>query len=893
MTELTNNQTNNKPETRSSSTDNTQNQPADAQDEPIKESARQQDLGGEPETVQPLSEETAESPEKSESAEADESPPPPPDSTPAEDDAPAETVTGVLDEVVTVDTLDDAPVYNSEEFDELYNLYEKSLLEISEGELVRGRIVAIGEKEIAVDIGFKAEGTIPLDEFQEPDSLQIGDEITVFLDKIEDQEGQLVLSKRKADFMETWEKMLRFHETQEVIQGKITRRIKGGMVVDIMGIDSFLPGSQIDIHPIRDFDALVGQDMDFRIVKINELRKNIVLSHKVLIEESLAEVREKILLEMDVGSVMEGTVKNITDFGVFVDLGGVDGLLHITDLSWGRISHPSEIVSLDEKITVIITDIDPVRKRVSIGYKQLQPHPWEGLEERYPIKTKVIGKVVSITNYGAFIELEKGVEGLIHVSEMSWTQHIKHPSTLLSIGDEVEAMVLNMDVNDRKISLGMKQIEPDPWEELEKKYTVGSKHQGLVRELVPFGAFVELEEGVEGLVHISDLSWTRKVRHPGEIVKKGQKIDVLILGFDRNERRIALGHKQIEDSPWNRFETTYAVGISTTGKVVRLIDKGVIVELPEDVEGFVPNSQLGRDEEGFIRRRLNLGDELELVVVEFEKEVKRIVLSATEARRKKEKSDYEEFLKTQKGKPEAPKREAKKKPKVSKPADETPTTEKPEKPAKKPKAAETTVETTELVETETAKKPPKKGKTAEPEDTEKAPKPPKADKPADETAKTEEPDKPKKKTRAKKPKDKTAEPEDTEKTLKPPKADKPADETAKAEDSDIPEKKPKTKTPKAKVKSAKPKTKAKTEEKETADESSAPALDTEPELTSKDSSDDTPAKPKKASPKPRKTKKKAEGKKATEETPPKSDSSEKPAEPKKESSDTSGKDDSK
>lgn len=552
-----------------------------------------------------------------------------------------------LDRIIKVDSLGPEEVYSDQEFAELSKLYEKSLREIQEGELVKGRIVAITEKEIAVDIGFKAEGVIPIDEFPEIETLHIGDEITVFLDKVEDQEGQLVLSKRKADFMATWARMVSHYESQDVIIGKITRRIKGGMVVDLNGIDAFLPGSQIDIHPVRDFDALVGHDMEFRIVKINELRKNIVLSHKVLIEESLAEVREKILLEMEVGQVMTGTVKNITDFGVFVDLGGVDGLLHITDLSWGRISHPSEVVALDDKITVKIIDFDPVRRRVSIGYKQLLPHPWEGVETRYPIGAKVKGKVVSITNYGAFIELEKGVEGLIHVSEMSWTQHIKHPSAIISIGDEVEAVVLNMDVDDRKISLGMKQTEPDPWEALETKYAVGSRHQGSVRELVPFGAFVELEDGIEGLVHISDLSWTKKVHHPGEIVKKGDPIEVIILGFDRNERRIALGFKQIQESPWEKFATDYAVGVATSGKVVRLIDKGVIVELPDGVEGFVPNSQLGKDEEGSIRKRLNPGDNLELNVVEFEKEAKRIVLSALEARKRKEKEDHDEYVKAQ------------------------------------------------------------------------------------------------------------------------------------------------------------------------------------------------------------------------------------------------------
>jgi small subunit ribosomal protein S1 len=612
----------------------------------------------------------------------------------------------LAEEIIKVESLKERPDHESKEFVDMMLLYSQSLREIREGEVVRGRIVAINDKEIAIDIGFKAEGTIPIEEFQNPELLHIGDEITVFLDKVEDQEGQLLLSKRKADFMATWDNMVRNFETQAVIKGKITRRIKGGMVVDLNGIDAFLPGSQIDIHPIRDFDALVGQDMDFRIVKINELRKNIVLSHKVLIEESLAEVREKILLEMDIGSVMEGTVKNITDFGVFVDLGGVDGLLHITDLSWGRIRHPSEVVKLDEKITVKIIDFDPLRKRVSIGYKQLQPHPWEGVEKRYPIGAKVKGKVVSITNYGAFIELEKGVEGLIHVSEMSWTQHIKHPSALLSIGDEVEALVLSMDAPERKISLGMKQVEPDPWETLETKYGVGSKHTGVVRELVPFGAFVELEDNIEGLVHISDLSWTKKVRHPGEVVKKGDEIDVVILGFDRGERRIALGYKQIHESPWDKFETIFTAGAMTKGKVVRMIDKGVIVELPEGVEGFVPNSQLGRDDEGSIRKRLTIGVELDLAVMEFEKEAKRIVLSAVEARKQMEKAEFKEFVESRK---EEAKEEAQEKPKE----EIAPTKAKPkakkEKAKKAPKVekppAETAVETTEMAETSPAEAP--------------------------------------------------------------------------------------------------------------------------------------------------------------------------------------------
>jgi len=699
------------------------------------------------------------------------------------------------DKIIHVDSLEEAPAYDEKALDEMEQFYDQSLTEIKENEIVRGRVVSISGKEIAVDIGFKAEGTIDLEEFEDVDLLNIGDEINVFLDKVEDQEGQLVLSKRKADFMKTWEMMVDNFEKETLIKGNITRRIKGGMVVDLNGIDAFLPGSQIDIHPVRDFDALVGEEMDFRIVKINELRKNIVLSHKILIEESLAEVREKILLDMDVGSVMEGTVKNITDFGVFVDLGGVDGLLHITDLSWGRINHPSEVVTLDDKITVKIIDYDPVRKRVSVGYKQLLPHPWEGVEERYPIDARVTGKVVSITNYGAFIELEKGVEGLIHVSEMSWTQHIKHPSALLSIGDEVEAVVLSMDVNERKISLGMKQIEPDPWESLESKYTVGSKHSGTVRDLVPFGAFVELEDGIEGLVHISDLSWTKKVRHPGEIVKKGESIDVVILGFDRNERRIALGHKQIAESPWDIFETDYAVGTNTKGKVVRLIDKGVIVELPSSVEGFVPNSQLGRDEEGSIRKRLNQGDPLDLVVVEFEKVAKRIVLSATEARKRKEDTEVKEYKESKKDKKEAPAEvEVKdKKPsdevaKEKKPAaDEEAKEAKPEKKAK-PEKDETEADVKDTEESK-AKEVKETKKPAAKKETKKSPA---KSKKAESVKKSDE--KSEKEQKAEKPKKTSTKKKDTEKadltdskTVKPKakkaktaKSEKPVKEESKA-----------------------------------------------------------------------------------------------------------------
>ncbi|HEX7343858.1 MAG TPA: 30S ribosomal protein S1, partial [bacterium] len=517
-------------------------------------------------------------------------------------------------------------------------------------------------------------------------ALNIGDTIEVYLEKIEDQEGELVLSKRRADFARVWARILDQYARSETVQGRCLRRIKGGIVVDVMGVESFLPGSQIDVHPVRDFDSWIGQTCDFRIVKVNELRKNIVLSRKVLIEENLRDVREKILSEIHVGQVMEGLVKNITDFGAFVDLGGVDGLLHITDMSWGRVNHPSEVVTYDQKINVRVLDFDPVRKRISIGLKQLQPHPWEGIENRYPLKAKVKGKVVSLTKYGAFVELEQGIEGLIHISEMSWTQHIKHPAQILNIGQEVEVVVLSIDAENRKISLGLKQTEEDPWEKLEQKYTIGSRHTGVVRDLVPFGAFVELEEGIEGLVHISDLSWTRKLKHPGEILKKGDHIDVVILSFDRDERRIALGHKQTLENPWEAFEAQYSVGSVMPGKIARTVDKGAIVELPHGLEGFLPVSQFGKDSKTGRGRAIKEGEELKLEILEFDKENKKIILSAASAQKREEESEYLAYLEQQKtgteetaAPPEAPPPEAP-------PAEEIATEAQPEKPKAKPRS---------------------------------------------------------------------------------------------------------------------------------------------------------------------------------------------------------------
>jgi small subunit ribosomal protein S1 len=568
--------------------------------------------------------------------------------------APAEPRLTVLPEdppMVPVESMQDADEYTPEERQELDAMYEESLSDIKEGEIVAGRIVAIGDKEVTVDIGFKSEGAIPMMEFNTPDELQIGDEVEVLLEAVEDLDGSLLLSKKKADFARVWERIVKINEDDEIIQGRCLRRIKGGMVVDLMGIDAFLPGSQIDVRPIRDFDAYIGQQLDFKIVKINALRRNIVVSRRILIEGSQAEARAKILTELERGQIREGAVKNITDFGVFVDLGGVDGLLHITDLSWGRVGHPSEIVSLDEKIKVMVLDFDEKKERISLGFKQLQPHPWENVEEKYPVGEKVVGKVVSITDYGAFVELEKGIEGLIHISEMSWTQHIKHPSKVVSVSEEVTIVILNVDKESKKISLGLKQVDPDPWLELENKYPVGTVVEGKVRNITNFGVFVELEEGVDGLVHISDLSWTKKVRHPSEVVKKSDVIKVVVLNISRHERRISLGHKQVQPNPWDSFETVYAKGVNTDGTIVRLVEKGAIVELPHNVEGFVPMSHLIGKDKKRSKDDFAEGQTVKLQVIEFDKTQKKIVLSHEAFVRSEANEDMGDFLTSEPNRP--------------------------------------------------------------------------------------------------------------------------------------------------------------------------------------------------------------------------------------------------
>ncbi|MBI5730647.1 MAG: 30S ribosomal protein S1 [Ignavibacteriales bacterium] len=532
-----------------------------------------------------------------------------------------------------------ADEYTPDDLKELSKLYADSFRDIKEGEILEGTIVGVNTDNVVVDVGFKSDGTISKSEFTATEEIKIGEKVDVVIESVEDEDGNLVLSKKRADFLKIWGRVMDAFENEKVLPGKILKRIKGGMVVDLMGIEAFLPGSQIDIRPVRDFDAFVGQTMDFKIVKVNIPTENIVVSHKVLIEETISDQRKEILDKLEKGQILEGTVKAITDFGVFIDLGGVDGLIHITDLSWGRINHPSEVVRLDEKIKVVVTDFEMERKRISLSLKQLLPHPWEKIEDKLKIGDKAAGRVVSLTDYGAFIEIEKGIEGLIHISEMSWTQHISHPSQFVSMGQVVEAVILSLDKVEKKISLGMKQLTPDPWSDLLKKYPVGSQHQGIARNLTNFGVFVELEPGIDGLVHISDLSWTKKIRHPGEVVKKGDKIDVIVLGVDTESRKISLGHKQINANPWDNFEKEYAVGKNSDGKIVRIIEKGLIAELPLNVDGFIPATQLSTSKIKNLSFCFPIGTKLELKVVEFDKDNKKIVLSALAAL--KEKSDEE------------------------------------------------------------------------------------------------------------------------------------------------------------------------------------------------------------------------------------------------------------
>jgi small subunit ribosomal protein S1 len=510
-------------------------------------------------------------------------------------------------------------------------MYEDTLKNIEEGEIVKAKVVRVTENAAILDLGFKSEGSVPLDEFRSPDEVAPGDEVDVFLEKLEDQEGVVVLSKKKADFLRVWEQIKTAYDADESIQGIIKKKVKGGVTVDIMGVDAFLPGSQVALRRVPNVDELIGQEFEFKILKLNKRRRNIVVSRRVILEQERSEKREELKTELEVGQVRIGAVKNITDFGAFIDLGGMDGLLHITDMSWGRVGHPSEICNISDEIEVKILDIDWDRERISLGLKQLQPYPWKDVEAKYPIGARVRGKVVSITNYGAFIELERGVEGLVHISEMSWTRNIRHPSQLVSIGDEIEAVVLKVDPEDEKISLGMKQAEEDPWLTLPEKYPPGTRIRGKVRNLTSFGAFVEVEPGIDGLVHVSDMSWTKRIQHPSEVLKKSDEVDVVVLSIDVDQKRISLGLKQTEDDPWYNLAQTYAPGIETEGFAVRLLDKGVVVDLGEDVEGFVPVSQIIEGQEIQSPNDVLVeGHKLKLKVMESDPINRRIVLQVTE-----------------------------------------------------------------------------------------------------------------------------------------------------------------------------------------------------------------------------------------------------------------------
>ncbi len=517
--------------------------------------------------------------------------------------------------------------YSDQQYQEMMTLYEGTLQRIAEGEIVKSRVLRVTDTHVILDVGFKSEGAVPVEEFKDPKSVKPGDEVEVFLEDLENHEGAVVLSKKKADFMRVWEKIRQAYESGQPVEGTLVKKIKGGVVVDLMGVDAFLPGSQIALRRVPNIDELLGQTFKFKIIKLNKRRRNIVVSRRVILEAERAHKREHLMKELQVGQVRTGVVKNITDFGAFVDLGGVDGLLHITDMSWGRVSHPSEVVQLGQEITVKVLDIDWERERISLGLKQLQKYPWENVEEKYPVGARVQGKVVSITNYGAFVELEPGIEGLVHISEMSWTRNVRHPSKVVSIGETIEAVVLKVDPAEEKISLGMKQTEQDPWMVLPMKYPIGTRVTGKVRNLTSFGAFVEIEPGIDGLVHISDLSWTKRVQHPSEIVKKGDMVEVVILNIDPENKRISLGLKQATEDPWLKIAETYPVGTELVGRVVRFMDNGLVVDIGNDIEGFVPQSQAGLAPDQDLKRAVKEGQEVEVRVMEVDPVHHRMLLA--------------------------------------------------------------------------------------------------------------------------------------------------------------------------------------------------------------------------------------------------------------------------
>jgi small subunit ribosomal protein S1 len=529
-----------------------------------------------------------------------------------------------------VKPLDD---FNWEEFEngtpagvsreELDKAYDETLNKVADHQVVEGTVISIDKKEVVVNIGYKSDGIIPASEFRYNPDLKIGDKVEVYVESAEDKKGQLILSHKKARLSKSWDEVNAALEQDAIIQGFIKCRTKGGMIVDVFGIEAFLPGSQIDVHPIRDYDQFVGKTMEFKVVKINQEFRNVVVSHKALIEAELEAQKKEIIGRLEKGQILEGTVKNITNYGVFVDLGGVDGLIHITDLSWGRVDDPHKVVELDQKLNVVILDFDDEKRRIALGLKQLSPHPWDALDPNLKVGDHVKGKVVVIADYGAFVEIQPGVEGLIHVSEMSWSQHLRSAQDFLKVGDDVEAVILTLDRDERKMSLGIKQLREDPWEAIETKYPVGSKHTAKVRNFTNFGVFVELEEGVDGLIHISDLSWTKKVKHPSEFTKVGEPIDVIVLDIDKENRRLSLGHKQLEDNPWDAFEEKYTVGSIHQGKIIELLEKGAVVQLEENVEGFATPKHLVKEDGSQAAN----GETLPFKVIEFNKDSKRIILS--------------------------------------------------------------------------------------------------------------------------------------------------------------------------------------------------------------------------------------------------------------------------
>jgi len=547
----------------------------------------------------------------------------------------------------------DTPVHNADDFDwtmdkegfstydtkdkaELLELYNNAdnFKKVEEGTVVKGKVVSMTKKDVVIDIGFKSDGLINRVEFRDNPELANGDEVDVYVEKTEDDLGQLVLSRKKAIAETAWDKILDAQENGSILKGYVKSRTKGGLVVDVLGLDAFLPGSQIDVKPIRDYDQYVGQTMEFKVVKVNETFKNVVISHKALIEDDIEAQKGEILSKLEKGQVLEGVVKNMTSFGVFVDLGGLDGLLHITDVSWGRINHPEEVLELDEKINVVVLDFDDDKKRISLGLKQLTAHPWDNLDEKLEVGAKVKGKVVTVADYGAFVEIAAGIEGLIHVSEMSWSQHLRNPQDFMKVGDEVEAVILTLDKEEYKMSLGIKQLTPDPWDNIETKYPVDSKHTGIVRNLTNYGLFVELEEGVDGLVHVSDLSWSKKIKHPAEFTKKGEELEVVVLEIDRENRRLSLGHKQLDENPWDTFESIFHEGSEHEGTIAQIGDKGATVAMPYGVEAFAPNKHLKKEDKSNVKE----DEVIQIRVIEFNKDQKRIIVSHTDIWKEEERA---------------------------------------------------------------------------------------------------------------------------------------------------------------------------------------------------------------------------------------------------------------